>query len=135
MIEQLERHMRQRPHPACRISAQQLGGATARIDPSRTAFVHRDAQWKPWITAAWTPGDLEGRWRSLAWMERVSDDLRVCCPGLHLAQLHDHLPSHQQELRDAFGSWLPELRHLKANVDPERSCHRSDVRSQQPIHR
>ena len=119
VIEQLERHMRQRPHPACRISAQQLGGATARIDPSRTAFVHRDAQWKPWITAAWTPGDGEGRWRSLDWMERVNDDLRRCCPGLHLAQLHDHLPSHQQKLREAFGSWLPELRHLKANVDPD----------------
>ena len=119
VIEQLERHMRQRPHPACRISAQQLGGATARIDPSRTAFVHRDAQWKPWITAAWTPGDGEGRWRSLDWMERVNDDLRRCFPGLHLAQLHDHLPSHQQKLREAFGSWLPELRHLKANVDPD----------------
>ncbi|QNI73714.1 FAD-binding protein [Synechococcus sp. NOUM97013] len=119
VIEQLQRQMRQRPHPACRISAQQLGGATARIDPSFTAFVHRDAQWKPWITAAWTPGDLEGRLRSLAWMEGVSDDLRTCCPGVHLAQLHDHLPNHQQELRDAFGSWLPELQHLKANVDPD----------------
>lgn len=119
VIEQLERHMHQRPHPACRISAQQLGGATARIDPDRTAFVHRDAQWKPWITAAWMPGDGEGRRHSLAWMERVSDALRPCCPGLHLAQLHDHLPGHQQELIDAFGSWLPELRKLKANVDPD----------------
>lgn len=119
LIEKLERHMRQRPHPACRISAQQLGGATARIDPDRTAFVHRDAQWKPWITASWTPGDVEGRWRSLAWMERVNDDLRASCPGVHLAQLHDHLRGHQQELSEAFGSWLPELRHLKSNLDPE----------------
>ena len=118
LIERLAERMHQRPHPACRISAQQLGGATARIDPKHTSFIHRNAQWKPWVTAAWNRGDSQGRWRSLAWMEQVSEDLRTTCPGLHLAQLHDHLPGHQKELSDAFGSWLPELRHWKANVDP-----------------
>ena len=47
-------------------------------------------------------------------MDEVSDDLRQACPGLHLAQLHDHLPNHRQELVDAFGDWLPELQKLKA---------------------
>ena len=52
-------------------------------------------------------------------MDQVSDDLRQAFPGLHLAQLHDHLPNHRQELVDAFGEWLPELRQLKRELDPE----------------
>jgi FAD/FMN-containing dehydrogenase len=119
LIERLSERMQERPHDACRISAQQLGGATTRINSESTSFIHRDSMWKPWITAAWNPGDLAGRERGLQWMDEVSDDLRQACPGLHLAQLHDHLPNHRQELVDAFGDWLPELQKLKAELDPE----------------
>ncbi|QNI55110.1 FAD domain-containing protein [Synechococcus sp. BIOS-E4-1] len=119
LIERLSARIQQRPHDECRISAQQLGGATTRVNRESTSFIHRDSMWKPWITAAWNPGDLAGRERSLQWMDQVSDDLRQACPGLHLAQLHDHLPGHQRELVDAFGEWLPELRQLKSELDPE----------------
>jgi len=119
LIELLSARINERPHGGCRISAQQLGGATARIDRKSTSFIHRDSVWKPWITAAWNPGDLSGRERSLQWMDQISDDLRQAFPGLHLAQLHDHLPNHRQELVDAFGDWLPELRQLKSELDPE----------------
>tara|TARA_B100001109_G_scaffold48661_2_gene39228 strand:- start:73 stop:1314 length:1242 start_codon:yes stop_codon:yes gene_type:complete len=119
LIERLSARLNERPHRGCRISAQQLGGATARIDRQRTSFIHRDSVWKPWITASWNPGDLSGRERSLQWMDQVSDDLRQAFPGLHLAQLHDHLPNHRQELVDAFGEWLPDLRQLKSELDPE----------------
>ena len=44
--------------------------------------------------------------------------LHPVCPGVHLAQLHDHLPFHQHELDLAFGVWLPELRELKRRKDP-----------------
>ena len=90
-----------------------------RIKRESSSFVHRDSMWKPWITAAWNPGDLPGRQQSLQWMDQVNDDLRQACPGVHLAQLHDHLPGHQQELMEAFGDWLPELRQLKSALDPE----------------
>ena len=119
LIELLSVRKQQQPHKACRISAQQLGGATTRINRASTSFIHRDSMWKPWITAAWTPGDHAGREQSLKWMDQVSDDLRQACPGLHLAQLHDHLPNHGQELVDAYGEWLPELRQLKRELDPE----------------
>ena len=118
LMGRLEDHMQHRPHRSCSISAQQLGGATMRIAPDSTSFVHRDAIWKPWITAAWAPGDQAGRERSLDWMQQVSNDFRLSCPGVHLAQLHDHLPSHQQELIDAYGDWLPKLRALKSELDP-----------------
>ena len=52
-------------------------------------------------------------------MDEVSDSFSAVCPGVHLAQLHDHLPGHRQELEDAFGDWLPALRQLKAELDPE----------------
>ena len=119
LIEHLSARIRERPHNGCRISAQQLGGATERISPGETSFIHRDSVWKPWITAAWNPGDQAGREQSLAWMDQVSEDFRKVCPGVHLAQLHDHLPGHQQELEDAYGDWLPALRQLKAELDPE----------------
>ena len=119
LVEHLSARMRESPHSGCRISAQQLGGATARIGSEQTSFIHRDSVWKPWITAAWDPGDQAGRERSLAWMDEVSDSLSAVCPGVHLAQLHDHLPGHRQELEDAFGDWLPTLRQLKAELDPE----------------
>ena len=59
------------------------------------------------------------RQQSLEWMQQVSDDFRTTCPGVHLAQLHDHLPGHQKELVDAFGEWLPDLRQLKSELDPK----------------
>ena len=118
LIPDLQRLMDQRPHPACSLSAQQLGAATAQVGVKETSFVHRDAVWKPWITALWPAGDPEHRQRSLAWLEQVWQLLLPVCPGVHLAQLHDHLSFHQRELQLAFGSWLPELRELKRGKDP-----------------
>ena len=119
LVECLREWMLRRPHPSCRISAQQLGGATSTVSPASTSFIHRNAEWKPWITAAWAPGDLQGRAQALDWMENVNTALRALNPGIHLAQIHDHLPGHAQELSDAFGSWLPSLQRLKAEIDPD----------------
>lgn len=118
LVPDLTRLMRRSPDGFCSLSAQQLGGATARVPVNASAFRHRDAVWKPWITAVWSAGDSEARERSLAWLEEVWALLQTVCPGVHLAQLHDHLPFHQRELELAFGPWLSELRLLKARLDP-----------------
>ena len=110
--------MRCRPHPSCSLSCQQLGGATSRVPAGLTSFHHRDAVWKPWITAGWVAGDLAMRQRSLRWLEELWSVLQPLCPGVHLAQLHDHLPFHQSELEQAFGESLPGLKALKKKVDP-----------------
>ena len=119
VMPSLKRLMRHRPHPGCSLSAQQLGGATSRIPSSASAFVHRDAVWKPWITAVWPAGDRAARERSLVWLEELWDQLEPICPGVHLAQLHHHLPWHQRELRLAFAERLNGLRDLKAQLDPD----------------
>lgn len=119
VVDRLREQMIRRPHPSCRISAQQLGGATGTVAAASTSFIHRDAVWKPWITAAWTPGDLLGRKQALEWMDTLNHALSEMNPGVHLAQLHDHLPCHDQELKDAFGSWLPSLQQLKVELDPD----------------
>ena len=110
--------MRRRPHPSCSLSCQQLGGATSLVSAGLTSFHHRDAVWKPWITAGWVAGDLAMRQRSLRWLEELWSFLQPLCPGVHLAQLHDHLPFHQRELEQAFGKSLPGLKALKKKVDP-----------------
>ena len=110
--------MRRRPHPSCSLSCQQLGGATSLVPAGLTSFHHRDAVWKPWITAGWVAGDLAMRQRSLRWLEELWSVLQPLCPGVHLAQLHDHLPFHQRELEQAFGESLPGLKALKKKVDP-----------------
>ena len=107
------------PHPGCSLSCQQIGAATSRESVDVTSFVHRDAMWKPWITAVWPAGDEPSRQSALAWLEELWGLLQPLCPGVHLAQLHDHLPFHQRELDQAFGTWLAGLRRLKADRDPD----------------
>ncbi|MAR07569.1 MAG: FAD-linked oxidase [Cyanobium sp. NAT70] len=118
LLPDLQRLMRQRPHPGCSLAAQQIGGAIAKVPVETTSFVHRDAIWKPWITAAWPVGDALTRQISLDWAQQLRGLLQSVCPGVHLAQLHDHLPCHEQELEQAFGPLLMPLRSLKARLDP-----------------
>ena len=118
LIADLNELMRHRPHLGCQINAQQLGGVSAQIPVSRTSFIHRDAIWKPWISAAWTAGDAKGRERALEWLMRTNNLLSDYCPGVHLAQIHPHLSCHQKELNDAFQDWLPGLTQLKSHQDP-----------------
>ena len=119
LVPKLRRVLQDRPHPGCSLACQQLGAATQQVAVEASSFVHRNAEWKPWITAAWTPGDAPGQIRSLAWLEQVWQILEPICPGVHLAQFHDHLSFHHRELQAAFGPWLPELRQLKQRLDPE----------------
>ena len=119
LINPLRELMDQRPDPGCQLACQQLGGATAQVSPEVTSFVHRDAIWKPWITATWPAGNARSRETSLQWLQEVWAVLEPVFPGIHLAQLHDHLPWHQRELTLAFGRWLPQLRALKQELDPD----------------
>ena len=119
VLPELSALMRRCPHPGCSLSCQQIGAATSRESVEATSFVHRDAMWKPWITTVWPAGDRDARQRALAWLEELWGLLQPLCPGVHLAQLHDHLPFHQRELDLAFATWLSGLRTLKAHRDPE----------------
>ena len=118
LLTDLNQLIRERPHPGCQISAQQLGGMSSQVPVSRTSFIHRDAIWKPWINAVWNANDAEGRERSLDWLFHANTILTKYCPGVHLTQIHSHLSCHKAELNDAFQDWLPVLNQLKSHHDP-----------------
>ena len=118
LLTDLNQLIRERPHPRCQISAQQLGGMSSQVPVSRTSFIHRDAIWKPWINAVWNANDEKGRERALDWLYQANTILIESCPGVHLAQIHPHLSCHKAELNDAFEDWLPGLNHLKSHLDP-----------------
>jgi len=120
LINGLQELIAKRPDPRCALASQQLGGCSSRMAPSASSFVHRQAIWKPWITAGWPAGDQAARRNSLLWLEQVRDHLLPLCPGVHLAQLHDHLSWHEWEVQAAFRDWLPGLRRLKEQHDPYR---------------
>ena len=71
LLPDLQALMQRCPHVGRSLSSQQLGNAAAAVPIEATSFVHRDATWKPWITAVWSAGDLEGRRRSLQWLNEL----------------------------------------------------------------
>ncbi len=118
IIELISYLMNNRPHSRCSIAVQQMGGAIKNKSNESSSFIHRNAMWKPWITAAWEAGDHHGRERSLNWLETVWRELEPICPGVHLAQIHPHLKWHKREVHLAFNDWLPGLKELKNIYDP-----------------
>tara|TARA_Y100001968_G_C19450660_1_gene768307 strand:- start:5169 stop:6455 length:1287 start_codon:yes stop_codon:yes gene_type:complete len=118
-IKTIKSLMKVRPHENCYIAAQQLGGATSNKKRIESSFIHRGAMWKPWINGAWTAGDIKTKKESLNWMEKCWENIEFVCPGVHLAQIHQHLNWHPKELQRAFEDWLPELQNLKSIYDPQ----------------
>ena len=110
--------MSNRPNENCYIACQQLGKSTTKSKRESTSFIHRNSMWKPWITASWEAKDTKERERSLFWLKEVWEALAPHCPGIHLAQMHQHLPWHNQEAQKAFEEWLPGLQKLKSEYDP-----------------
>ena len=111
--------MSKRPNKNCYLAAQQLGGVSSQISRESTSFIHRQAIWKPWITASWRAGDQKAKIESLKWLNEIWSTLSPHCPGVHLAQMHQHLPWHKRETKEAFGEWLTTLQELKSRYDPQ----------------
>ncbi len=118
LITSIEILIKERPDPDCYIASQQLGGMTRSINKETNSFIHRNAEWKPWISTSWQPGNNIARKQSLYWAERTWKTLSARCPWIHLAQMHPHLSWHREELTAAFGEWLPDLQQLKSHCDP-----------------
>ena len=117
VLKVIENLIATKPNKNCYIASQQLGGLT-HLKNIDTSFIHRDAIWKPWINGAWEANDQAQRTKTLKWMEECWNNLEFICPGVHLAQIHPHLPWHQKELSSAFKNWLPKLQEIKAINDP-----------------
>tara|TARA_Y100001968_G_scaffold273986_1_gene266881 strand:- start:461 stop:1468 length:1008 start_codon:yes stop_codon:yes gene_type:complete len=117
VLKIIQKLIDKKPNKNCYVASQQLGGLT-HLQEIDTSFVHRDAIWKPWVNGAWKANDQLSREKSLDWMKEFWNNLEFICPGVHLAQIHPHLPWHQKELSSAFKDWLPKLKETKAIYDP-----------------
>ena len=108
-----------KPNNSCYVAAQQLGGKTKKLNYGSSFFVHRKSTWKPWIYASWKKNDLQEKKVAMDWLYDSWSSLKRFFPNIHLAQLHNHLNSHNEELTLAFGERIDELKTLKNIFDPQ----------------
>ncbi len=118
-IKCLSEIMENKPNNSCYIASQQLGGKTRKLNHGASFFVHRKSTWKPWIYASWEKNDLQEKEVALEWIYKSWSKLKRFYPNIHLAQLHNHLNSHEEEITLAFGNRMNELKTLKNIFDPQ----------------
>ncbi len=107
-----------KPNKSCYVASQQLGCNSNKKNTSSSLFIHRECAWKPWIYASWEKDNYEDKNLALTWMNQSWDKLKIFFPYIHLAQLHNHLHSHKEEMNLAFGYKLKDLKLLKKFYDP-----------------
>ncbi len=118
-IKCLDEIMENKPNNSCYVASQQLGCNTKKLNHGSSFFVHRKSTWKPWIHASWKKNDLQEKEVALEWIYKSWSKLKRFYPNIHLAQLHNHLDSHEEEIRLAFGNRMNELKTLKNIFDPQ----------------
>ncbi len=107
-----------KPNNACYVATQQLGDKSMFENIYSSYFIHRDCCWKPWIFASWAKDNVQDKKISIDWMNESWNRLKRFFPYIHLAQLHNHLNSHQDEIELAFKNKLNNLKELKRIYDP-----------------
>ena len=107
-----------KPNKSCYAAIQQLGCELNNKNKSSSLFIHRECSWKPWIYASWEKDNYEEKNLALTWMNQSWDKLKRFFPYIHMAQLHNHLQSHREEINLAFGNKLKNLKLLKKFYDP-----------------
>jgi len=118
-IKCLDEIMENKPNNSCYVASQQLGGKTKKLNHGASFFVHRKSTWKPWIYASWKKNDLQEKEVALEWIYKSWSKLKRFYPNIHLAQLHNHLNSHDEENTLAIGDRMNELKTLKNIFDPQ----------------
>jgi FAD/FMN-containing dehydrogenase len=91
-----------------------IGGAVTRVDPEATAVGRRDPVFEVNAVAAWSPLDHDGD-RHIAWVRRLSDDLRPHSSGVYANFLSDEATA---GVEFAYGDRLKRLTALKDRYDP-----------------
>ena len=107
-----------RPNLGCYVAMQQLGDQSVFENKYSSYFIHRDSCWKPWIYASWEKKNENDKKVAIQWMNESWNRLKKFFPHIHLAQLHNHLNSHQDELKLAYSNKLENLKDLKRIYDP-----------------
>jgi FAD/FMN-containing dehydrogenase len=103
--------------PAVGLQLNSWGGAIARVPPSATAFVHRDARFLGIFGTTWSQDDMPSSVAAnRTWLERFYTSIRPYASGFAYQNLID------RELADwayaYYGSNLPRLEAVKRRYDP-----------------
>jgi len=107
-----------KPNKSCYVACQQLGGNTKKLNSYPSLFIHTNSSWKPWIFASWERDNIRDKEISLNWMNESWCKLKKLFPNIHLAQLHNHLQTHDEEVTRAFDRKIDKLKDLKNFCDP-----------------
>ncbi len=102
------------PGPECEIFVAQLGGAMARVPPSATAFVGRDAHYIMNVHGRWTqPSDDE---RVRDWARRVFEEASPHATGSGYVNFLTE--DEGERVAASYGANYPRLQALKRRFDP-----------------
>jgi FAD/FMN-containing dehydrogenase len=108
------RNVATRPSPLTPILFFHIRGAATRIDPSATAFVHRQDQWDSDIISQWTdPADDE---KNISWTKSFWKEIEPLTKGVYV----NHLDADDTaRVKNAYGKNLQRLREVKRKYDPD----------------
>jgi FAD/FMN-containing dehydrogenase len=115
-IETMLDHFKKVTSPLSSIFFQQLGNASNRVEPGKTAFGHRDA-WYEWgVTSIWEdPGESEVH---LRWAREFADAMLPFSLGAYVNQVGTEAEDGVDSIRAAFGDNFQRLAALKQKYDP-----------------
>ncbi len=97
------------------VGIEPMGGAISRVDPSATAFAHRDVNFSLGIWAGWTdPSDDE---KIIAWTRRFHEAMKpYATGGVYTNYLDD---DDDNRVKRAYGDNHDRLRKVKTKYDPD----------------
>lgn len=103
------------PGPECEIFVAQLGGAMARVKPSATAFVARDARYIMNVHGRWPHAGEDDRVR--AWARQVFDDVSPYATGSGYVNFLTEDES--ERVAASYGGNYRRLQAVKRRFDPD----------------
>lgn len=114
-IDTFARHVQELPGPHTMVYFEPLGGAIARVEPSATAFPHRDAAYGLHILPGWSdPSEDEELMR---WAREFHEAMAPHATGGVYVNLLAR--DEQERVPAAYGGNYQRLARLKARYDPE----------------
>ena len=113
-IEVMFRFAADMPSPFTGVGLQQMGGLASRVDPSATAFAHRDRQYDFLILSQWN--DPAESARNIDWTRAFFEAMRPFLKqGVYVNNLGEE---GQDRVRAAYGVNYDRLTALKRTYDP-----------------
>jgi FAD/FMN-containing dehydrogenase len=113
-IEVMAEYVSEMPSPATGVGLQQMHGAASRVDPTATAFPHRDEHYDFLILSQWAdPAESE---RNVEWTRSLFEAMDPFFEeGVYVNNLGDE---GEDRVRAAYGANYERLLDLKGKYDP-----------------